>query len=245
MLSFQVPVLGSTVGFLSPFLDSLPQLFLKCLPYAFAFGLFPFNPLSYQSLLFRFWLLGLCFFLSSFFLPPPHSGFLSAPFRSRFFGFPHSFRPSFPCLLSWFFVLGFLFVSFRPSRFRSHSCSTGASLLLSPSGFPLSIRFLSSASLPVLTTQPLFLPFLFLPVSPSQRVFFGAASLPFSFLASPLPFHLVSHVSLSFPRTRLPVCFLSSLPASLPQLFHRCFPYAFAFGLFPLFRFLSSTSVRF
>ena len=26
------------------------------------------------------------------------------------------------------FVLGFLFVSFRPSRFRSHSCSTGASL---------------------------------------------------------------------------------------------------------------------
>ena len=31
---------------------------------------------------------------------------------------------SFPVL-----VLGFLFVSFHPSRFRSHSCSTGASLL--------------------------------------------------------------------------------------------------------------------
>ena len=47
MLSFQVPVLGSTVGFLSPFLDSLPQLFLKCLPYAFAFGLFPFDPFPF------------------------------------------------------------------------------------------------------------------------------------------------------------------------------------------------------
>ena len=38
-------------------------------------------------------------------------------------------------------VLGFLFVSFRPSRFRSHSRSTGASLLLSLSGFPLSSAF--------------------------------------------------------------------------------------------------------
>ena len=36
-------------------------------------------------------------------------------------------------------VLGFLFVSFRPSRFRSHSRSTGASL---------PFRFLASASLP-------------------------------------------------------------------------------------------------
>ena len=50
----------------------------------------------------------------------------------------------------------------------------------------------------------------------------------------------------SFPvlRTRLSVCFLSSLPASLPQLFHRCFPFALAFGLFPHFRFLSSASAR-
>ena len=46
-------------------------------------------------------------------------------------------------------VLGFLFVSFHPSRFRSHSCSTGASLLLSLSGFPLtsaSFRLLSLGS---------------------------------------------------------------------------------------------------
>ena len=40
-------------------------------------------------------------------------------------------------------VLGFLFVSFHPSRFRSHSRSTGASLSLSlsPSGFPLTSAF--------------------------------------------------------------------------------------------------------
>ena len=39
----------------------------------------------------------------------------------------------------------------------------------------------------------------------------------------------------SFPvlRTRLPVCFLSPLPDSLPQLFLRCFPSALAFGLSP------------
>ena len=142
MPSFQVLVLGSTVGFLSPFPDSLPQLFLRCLPCAFAFGLSPSDPFSYQSLLFRLWLLSLCFFLSSFFPFPPHSGSSSVlPFRFRFFGFPRSFRPGFPCLLSRFFVLGSLFVSFHPSRFRSHSCSTGASLLLSPSGFPLSSAF--------------------------------------------------------------------------------------------------------
>ena len=41
MLSFQVPVLGFADGFLSPYPDSLPQLFLRCLPCAFAFGLSP------------------------------------------------------------------------------------------------------------------------------------------------------------------------------------------------------------
>ena len=56
-------------------------------------------------------------------------------------------------------LLGFLFVSFRPSLIRSHSCSSGASLLLSLSGFPLPIRFLSSASLPVPATQPSVFPF--------------------------------------------------------------------------------------
>jgi hypothetical protein len=39
--------------------------------------------------------------------------------------------------------------------------------------------------------------------------------------------------SLSVLRTRLSVRFLSSLPVSLPQPFHRCFPPALAFGLSP------------
>ena len=58
----------------------------------------------------------------------------------------------FPMLLFRFPVLGFLFVSFHPSRFRSHSRSTGASLLFrflssaSFPGFPLAFQFLSSPS---------------------------------------------------------------------------------------------------
>ena len=142
MSSFPVPRTRLPVCFLSPFPDSLPQLFLRCFPCALAFGLFPFPSAFFRPLLFRFRLLSLCFFLSSFFpFSPSQWVFFGAPFRFRFFGFPRSFRPSFPCLLSRFFVLGSLFVSFHPSRFRSHSCSTGASLLLSPSGFPLSSAF--------------------------------------------------------------------------------------------------------
>ena len=44
--------------------------------------------------------------------------------------------PSFQVL-----VLGFLFVSFRPSLIRSHSCFSGASLLPSLPGFPLTSAF--------------------------------------------------------------------------------------------------------
>ena len=80
----------------------------------------------------------------------------------------------FPILLFRFPVLGFLFVSFHPFRFRSHSRSTGASLLF---------RFLSSASFPgfsacfplsfvrfslLLTTQPSALSFPFFPFSPGS-----------------------------------------------------------------------------
>ena len=135
MPSFQVPVLGSTDGFLSPLPDSLPQLFLRCLPCAFAFGLFPSNPLSFVRFSSGS---GYLASVSSFpLLPVSASQWLLRcfPFRFRFFGFPRSLRPGFPCLLSRFFVLGFLFVSFHPSRLRSHSCSTGASLMLSLSGF--------------------------------------------------------------------------------------------------------------
>jgi hypothetical protein len=92
--------------------------------------------------------------------------------------------PSFPVP-----VLGFLFVSFHPSRLRSHSCSTGASLLF---------RFLASASFPgfsaclpvsfvpfslLLTTQPSALSFPFFP--------FPLAAVP-SVLVYPLSVQPVS-----------------------------------------------------
>ena len=65
--------------------------------------------------------------------------------------------------------------------------------MLSLSGFPLSIGFLSSAFLPVLATQPLFLPFLFLPVSASQWLLRCALSA-FASLALPVLSDLISHV---------------------------------------------------
>ena len=147
--------------------------------------------------------------------------------------------PSFQIL-----VLSFLFVSFHPSLFRSHSRSTGACLLLSPSAFFLSFStFFRPLLFPVSITQPLFLPFLCFPSFASQllpRCSSSAfASYVFHFL-----FRLVSHASFPVSSTWLSVCFLSSLSASLPQLFHRCFPYSLP-GFFPLLRFLSSTSIWF
>ena len=129
-------------------------------------------------------------------------------------------------------VLGFLFVSFRPSLIRSHSWSSGASLLLSLSGFPLPFRWMTSASLSVPATQPLFLPFLFLPGPASQWLLRCALPLSLLWLS---PFFPTRFPVSSFPvfRTRLSVCFLSPFPDSLPQLFLRCFPFALAFGLSP------------
>ena len=104
----------------------------------FRFRAFPFPSAFFRPLPFRFRLLSLCFFLSSFFPSSPSQWvFFGAPFRFRFFGFPRSFRPDLSCPLSRFLVLGFLFVSFRPSLIRSHSCSSGAYLVLSLSVFSL------------------------------------------------------------------------------------------------------------
>ena len=89
----------------------------------------------------------------------------------------------------------------------------------------------------------LFLPFRFLSVSAST-----AASSVHQFLLSlcwfsPFFQNPVSRVFFPGFRTRLSVSFLSSFPDSLPQLFLRCLPYAFAFGLFP-FRSLSFVRSR-
>ena len=136
MPSFQIPVLGFTVRFLSLYPVSLPQPFHRCLPSVFTSGIFRFWFAFFRPLSFSFQLLSFLFFLSfssRFCLTACFSG---ARFRSRFFGFP--------------FLSGLISRAFLP-------------------GFC----------------------------------------------------------------TRLSVCFLSPFPDSLPQLFLRCLPYAFAFGLSP------------
>ena len=122
---------------------------------------------------------------------PPYSCFPGAPSPLSLPRFPLSPRPDFSCLPSRFLYSALLMVSFHPSLIRSRSCSSGAYLMLSLSVFSLPIRFLSSTSLPVLATWPLFLPFLLFPALPHSGCFSGA---PFRsrFLAFPALSGLVS-----------------------------------------------------
>ena len=162
---------------------------------------------------------------------PPRSCFPGARFHSRFHGFPflsglisHAFLPgsctrlrcSFPFALPCFAPTAVPQVLALRSHFRH---------------FPFPVCFLSSASRPLPATQPSVLPFLLLPVPPHSC--FPGARLRSRFLGFPLLSSLISHAFLPGSCTRLPVCFLSPFPDSLPQLFLRCLPHAFAFGLSP------------
>ena len=210
----------------------------------FRFRSFPFRSVPFRSLLFRFRLLSLCFFLSSFSPAPPHSGFSGASLPLSLLWFSPFFltwspMSSFPVLRT---RLPVCFLSPFPDSLPQLFLRCLPSALafgLSPSDPLPFVRFSSGSGY-----SASVLPFLLFPASP-HSCFSGAAPPPFGFLALPLPFHPVSRASLPFPSTQLSVCFLSSFPASLPQLFHRCFPPALAFGLSPYFRFLSSASVWF
>jgi len=99
---------------------------------------------------------------------PPHSCFPGARLRSRFRGFP--------------FLSGLISHAFLPGSCTRLYCSFLFALpCFAPTAvpqvltvrfhfryFPLPVHFLSSARLPLPATQPLFLPFPFLPVSASQ-----------------------------------------------------------------------------
>ena len=87
MPSFQVPVLGLLFVSFCPSLIHFPQLFLRCFPYALAFGLSASSSGSFRPLLFRFRLLGLLFlpFRSSRFCLSVASPVL--PLRFRFLAF--------------------------------------------------------------------------------------------------------------------------------------------------------------
>ena len=116
--------------------------------------------------------------------------------------------------------------------------------------FPLPVHFLSSVSFSLLATWLSVSSFLFFLI-PSHSDFFSASVLPFGFTVFPILFSLISHASLHGFDTWLSVCFLSSFPVSLPQLFHRCFPLSTSLrpflcrDLLLTFNFLSSVLVRF
>ena len=112
-------------------------------------------------------------------------------FCFRFLGFPRSSLPGFPCILSRFWYSAFLFVSFRPSSLRSHSCSTSACLPLSLPAFsgslPLSfVRFYSGSDYSAFCSS-----FPFFPVSPLSG--FPGARFHFRFFAFPFLSSLISH----------------------------------------------------
>ena len=154
------------------------------------------------------------------------------PLRFRFLGFPRSLRPGFPCLPSRFFVLGFLFVSFRPSLIRSHSCSSGACFRIFrfPSDSfrprPFHFRLLSAT----------VLPFSSLPVFASS----GSSGAPGFFRPSGLsPSFLIRFPTVPSGSAYLAFCWFPFVlpcftPAAVRQVLtsrshSRCFSVTFAF----------------
>ena len=118
-------------------------------------------------------------------------------------------------LLFRFPVLGFLFVSFRPSRFRSHSRSTGASLLLSLSGFPLTSAFFRPLKLG-LDYSAFRLSFPFFPFSPVGGSYgaFSSSVQPVS-----MPSFRFRYSALCNSFLRSPARFTAATPAPRPSSF--------------------------
>ena len=116
--------------------------------------------------------------------------------------------------------------------------------------FPLQGFFLSSDSFSLLATSLSVSSVLFFLALPHSG-FSNVSVLPFGFTVFPILSCLISHAFLLGSDTWLSVCFLSSFPVSLPQLFHRCFPLSTSLRPFLCrdlqltFNFLSSILVRF
>ena len=127
--------------------------------------------------------------------------FSSIPSGSAYSAFLYCFLSSFPASLPQPF-----------SRCSSLALTQDVSPWLPFSFVHFRVRFS--------TTQLLLLPFLFSTVSASQLAS-SASQFHFRFTVFPLSSSLVSHAFRPIPSTQLSVCFLSSYPASLPQLFHR------------------------
>ena len=169
------------------------------------------------------------------FLPgSPHSGspVLLWFFRSLgFFPFCPGLvsHPFLPVLLTQLSCI----VSFRPSLLRSRSRFTGAHLTLcfsaSSQMFAHAFRPLSLSSGLELNYSASVTSFPLIHRFCLAVCFFGFSGL-LSLSCFPLISSLVSRAFFPVLSTQLSVCFLSSFPASLPQLFHRCFPFGFLLG---------------
>ena len=194
--------------------------------------------------------LALCFFrsISSCFRLTVTSSVLV--FHFRFLRLPLYLSPNLLWLPSRFLYLAFCLFLFALPWFTPTAVSQVIPLCFRFRDFPLPVHFLSSVSFSLPATWlsvPSVLFFLALPHSGFSNVSF----LPFGFFVFPILSCLISHAFLLGSDTWLSVCFLSSFPVSLPQLFHRCFPLStflrpFLCRDFLLaFSFLSSASARF
>ena len=249
MHSFPVPVLGFAVRFLSSFPDSLPQLFLRCLPSTFVSGLFPVHSTFFRLFLSRFRLLSLCFFLSV--LPGSASQWLSRfTIPLSLPRFLPSALPDLSCFASGFSYSASCLFLFALPCFAPTAVPQVLTFCFRFRSFPFRFRILSSASLPVPATWLLFLLFLSLPCPASQWPFRCSASafqLLRSFLFCSVWFPVLCF---RFQVLSFSVSFLSSCLASLPQPLNECLPFPVSFvpffsAFFVPFRFLSSASVHF
>ena len=187
----------------------------------------------FRPLLPCFRLLSILFFLSALFpvllTAAPRCSFGS--FVPQVFPLPSRLvsHPFLSVLRTWLSCI----VSFRPSQFRSRSRSTGAHPTFR---FAASSRMLAHAFRPLSLSSGLELNY---SASVSSFPFFHRLrftacflgfSVPLSLPCFPLLPGLGSRAFFPVLSTQLSVCFLSSFPASLPQPFHRCFPFGFLLG---------------
>ena len=194
--------------------------------------------------------LALCFFrsISSCFRLTVTSSVLV--FHFRFLRLPLYLSPNLLWLTSRFLYLAFCLFLFALPWFTPTAVSQVIPLCFRFRDFPLPVHFLSSVSFSLLATSLSVSSFLFLLALPHSG-FSNVSVLPFGFTVFPILSCLISHAFLLGSDTWLSVCFLSSFPVSLPQLFHRCFPLStflrpFLCRDFLLaFSFLSSASARF
>ena len=211
------------------FLFALPCFTPTAVPQVLTFVFSTSLPLSFVRFFSASGYSAFCFFLSfsSRFRLTVASSVLV--FRFRFFRFPSSLPPSFPCFFSDFLYLAFCWFPFVLPCFAPAAVPQVIPFFfgtLACLSLPF-VRFRFSLSLLGLCFFLSFSSWFYL------SVVFPNAPLSSRFLAFLFLSCLISHAFLPDSCTRLSVRFLSSFPASLPQLFHRCLPFAFAFGLSP------------